>query len=200
MDSQSKYPFELPQLPYDPRALEPYISAGTMSFHHGKHHQAYVNKANELIKGTAYESEYLLQIMRGSMNKEVAIFNNVAQIYNHDFFWKSMKPGGGSKPGKIMADKIDIAFGSYEKFYEEFSVAALSLFGSGWVWLVREGATLKIMKTSNADNPLVHDIRPLIALDVWEHAYYLDYQNKRADFIKAFLDHLVNWDFAASNL
>jgi Fe-Mn family superoxide dismutase len=200
MDSQTKYPFELPALPYDAKALEPHISANTMTFHYGKHHQAYINKANDLIKGTVYESEYMLQIMRKSMNQDVAIFNNVAQSWNHDFFWKSMKPAGGGAPGKIMAEKIDTAFGSYEKFKDEFTSVAMSQFGSGWVWLVREGATLKIIKTSNADNPLIHDIRPLLTLDVWEHAYYLDYQNKRPDFIKVFLDHLVNWDFAVSNL
>jgi Fe-Mn family superoxide dismutase len=199
MDSQSKYPFELPVLPYDAKALEPHISTITMSFHYGKHHQAYVNKANELIKGGVYESQTMLQIMRNSMSKDPGIFNNVAQAWNHDFFWKSMKPGG-STPDKMMTEKINAAFGSYEKFKEEFTAAATTQFGSGWVWLVVEGTKMKIVKTSNADNPLVHDVKPLLTLDVWEHAYYLDYQNKRPDFTKAFLDHLVNWDFATANL
>ena len=200
MESQSKYPFELPALPYDAKALEPYISANTMSFHYGKHHQAYVNKANELIKGTAYESEPMLQILKKSMNKDLAIFNNVAQIWNHDFFWKSMKPSGGGTPNKMLLEKINASFGSYDKFKDEFTSAATTQFGSGWAWLVIDGASLKIMKTSNADNPLAHDVKPLLTLDVWEHAYYLDYQNKRPDFIKGFLDHLINWDFVVANL
>ncbi|MDH4263759.1 MAG: superoxide dismutase [Spirochaetia bacterium] len=199
MDSQSKYPYELPPLPYDLKSLEPYISANTMSFHYGKHHLAYVNKANELIKGTLYEEQSMLQVMRNSINKDPVIFNNVAQIWNHDFFWKSMKPGDGA-PDNRMNEKIITTFGSLEKFNQEFSEAAISQFGSGWIWLVVEGTKMKIMKTSNADNPLVHGIKPLLALDVWEHAYYMDYQNKRVEFVKVFLDHLINWDFANANL
>jgi len=200
MDMINRFPFELRALPYAQSALEPFISAHTMSFHYAKHHQAYVTKANELIKGSPYEKETMLEILKKSKEQDQAIFNNTAQIFNHDFFWKSMKPSGGGVPQGDLGKKFFDSFASYEKFKEEFASAGIGQFGSGWVWLVSDGEKLRILKTGNADNPLTYGLKPLLTLDIWEHAYYLDYQNRRADFIKVFLDHLLNWDFAASNL
>lgn len=189
-------------LPYADNALEPYVSQNTISFHYGKHHRAYVDKTVNMIAGTEFERASLEEIIRGTAGKpdKAALFNNAAQVFNHAFYWNSMKPGGGGAPGGRIAAAIDAAFGDYQKFVEEFSSAAASQFGSGWAWLVQDGQALKIIKTSNADTPVAAGLRPLITIDVWEHAYYLDYQNRRADYIKAFLDSLANWDFAESNL
>lgn len=195
--------FELPALPYDSSALEPHITAHTLSFHHGKHHNAYVVNLNNLIKDTDLAGKSLEDIMHASAGDatKAGIFNNSAQVWNHTFYWHSMKPNGGGKPTGAIAAKIDADFGSYDKFVELFKAAATTQFGSGWAWLV-QGADgkLAITKTGNADCPLVHGQKPILTIDVWEHAYYLDFQNRRPDYISTFLDSLVNWDFANANL
>jgi len=194
--------FELPSLPYPEAALEPYYSARTFSFHHGKHHKAYVDNLNKLIAGTDLESKSLEEIIMAVAkdSARTGFFNNAAQIWNHTFFWSCMTPGGGGKPSGKLARLIDEAFGSYEKFAEQFKAAAVGRFGSGWGWLVLDNGALKIVSTPNADNPMTQNQVPLLTVDVWEHAYYLDYQNRRPDFVQAFLDNLVNWDFVAANL
>lgn len=193
---------DLAPLPYDGKALEPFISANTLSFHHGKHHAAYVNNFNNLAKDTPFASKPLEEVIKATAGDaaKVGLFNNAAQAWNHTFFWNSLKPNGGGKPTGTVLSKIEADFGSYEKFVEEFKAAAAGQFGSGWAWLSLDKGALKISKTANADNPLTHGQVPLLTLDVWEHAYYLDYQNRRPDFISAFLGHLVNWDFVAANL
>jgi Fe-Mn family superoxide dismutase len=194
--------FELPQLPYAKNALEPHISAQTFDFHHGKHHNAYVVKTNELLAGTALEGKSLEAVIQSAKDSgDNGLFNQSAQIWNHTFFWNSMKPGGGGAPSGAIAEKINASFGSYEEFAKQFKAAGAGRFGSGWVWLVAEGDSVKIVASLNADTPLVTPGQtPLLTCDVWEHAYYLDYQNRRPDFLAAFLDHLVNWDFANANL
>jgi Fe-Mn family superoxide dismutase len=186
-------------LPYAQDALAPYVSAKTMSFHYGKHHQAYVDNLNKLIAGTAWAGQPLEKIIRGTAGAAdtAAIFNNAAQVWNHTFFWQSMKAGGGGKPTGDLLKQIEKTFQSFDEFKKAFLTAALAQFGSGWVWLVQEGGTLKIIKTANADTPAAHGQTALLACDVWEHAYYLDYQNRRKDFVEAFLNHLANWEFAA---
>jgi len=195
--------FELPPLPYDKSALEPHISARTLEFHHGKHHAAYVNNLNGLIKDTDLASKSLEEIILASakdLPAKQGIFNNAAQVWNHTFFWNCMKPNGGGKPsGKILA-KIESDIGSFDKFIEEFRSAATTQFGSGWAWLVLDGGKLKITKTGNADLPMAHGQKALLTVDVWEHAYYLDYQNRRIDFVQAFIDNLINWEFVEKNL
>jgi len=195
--------FELPPLPYDKSALEPHISARTLEFHHGKHHAAYVNNLNGLIKDTDLASKSLEDIILASakdLPAKQGIFNNAAQVWNHTFFWNCMKPNGGGKPsGKILA-KIESDLGSFDKFVEEFRAAATTQFGSGWAWLVLDGGKLKITKTGNADLPMAHGQKALLTVDVWEHAYYLDYQNRRIDFVQAFIDNLINWEFVEKNL
>ena len=188
--------FKLPTLNYELDALVPYISKNTMEFHYLKHHQTYVDNLNKLIAGTEFENMALEEIVQKTAGKPeyTAIFNNAAQVWNHTFFWNCMRPNGGSRPqGRLLEDIIK-TFGSYEDFCKEFKAAALAQFGSGWAWLVRRAnGGLEIMKTANADNPLAHGLEALITIDVWEHAYYLDYQNRRGDFIDAFLNHLVDW-------
>ncbi len=187
----------LPKLPYEPNALEPVISAKTIEFHYGKHHQAYVNNLNKLLPGSPFESASLEDIIKKA---EGGIFNNAAQVWNHTFYWESFSPKGGAEPkGKLM-EAIEEAFGSFSKFKEEFSQAAATLFGSGWAWLVKnEGEKLEIVKESNAGNPLRSGKKPLLTCDVWEHAYYLDYQNRRPDYIESFWK-LVNWSKVESRL
>ncbi|HLO48996.1 MAG TPA: superoxide dismutase [Kamptonema sp.] len=195
--------FELPALPYPADALESkHMSAQTFSFHHDKHHAAYVTNLNKLIEGTELAGKSLEEIIHASFkdSSKAGIFNNAAQVWNHTFFWSSLNPSGGGTPSGALADKITADFGSFDKFKEEFKNAAATQFGSGWAWLVLDKGTLKVTKTPNAENPLVHGQTPLLTLDVWEHAYYLDFQNKRPDFIANFLDNLANWDFAAENL
>ncbi len=194
--------FELPALPYPADALQPYMSAETFSYHHGKHHAAYVANLNKLIEGTELANKSLEEIIKATFGDpdKVGIFNNAAQVWNHTFFWESMKPGGGGTPTGPIADKINADLGGYDKFVEAFKTAAATQFGSGWAWLVLDNGTLKVTKTPNAENPLVHGQVPLLTLDVWEHAYYLDYQNRRPDFINAYLEHLVNWDAANARL
>ena len=194
--------FELPALPWAADALEPHYSARTMSFHYGKHHNAYVTNLNKLIADTPLAEMTLEQIIKAVADDpaKAGVFNNAAQVWNHTFFWHSMKPGGGGRPGGALAARLDEAFGDIDKFAEQFKATAAGRFGSGWGWLVLDGGALKVMSTANADTPLAHGLTPLLTVDVWEHAYYLDYQNRRPDFIQAFLDHLVNWEFVAENL
>jgi len=189
-------------LPYPQNALEPYISARTMSFHYGKHHQAYADNLNRLTAGTQWAGQPLEKVIMESTGRpdKTDVFNNAAQVWNHNFFWQSMKPGGGGKPAGRLLERIEKSFGSFDEFKTAFKTAAVSQFGSGWAWLIQEGDTLKIIKTSNADTPLAHGQTALLTCDVWEHAYYLDYQNRRPDFVQAFLDHLANWEFAASQM
>ncbi len=192
----------LPNLPYDKKDLEPFISENTLNFHHGKHHQTYVTNLNNLIADTDLANKSLEEIINISREKNQAgIFNNSAQIWNHTFYWNSMKKNGGGKPsGKLLA-KIEEDFGSFEKFVEEFKIAGATQFGSGWAWLVAdENDKLKIVKTLNAETPLGTNLKPLITMDVWEHAYYLDFQNARPKYIETFLNNQVNWDFALENL
>ncbi len=200
--TEKPMPFTLPPLPYAATALEPYISAKTFEFHHGKHHNAYVVKLNELVAGNELEKLGLEEIIlktAGDASK-AAVFNNAAQIWNHTFFWSSMKPAGGGKPSGALAAKIDADFGSYEKFAEEFKNAGLTQFGSGWAWLVVDASgKLAVRKTANAELPMTKGETALLTIDVWEHAYYIDYQNRRPDFISTFLEKLANWDFAAAN-
>jgi Fe-Mn family superoxide dismutase len=190
-----------PPLPYKEDALEPYISKKTIEFHYGKHHKAYVDKTNELAVAAGLGSLPLEEIIKKTAGSEdrTSIFNNAAQAWNHNFYWKSMLPGA-SKPTERLTKMINASLGSYDSLIKEFQNAAVTQFGSGWVWLVLEQDKLKVTKTSNADNPLVHGQVPLLTLDVWEHAYYLDYQNRRADYVKAVLDNLLNWEFAEANL
>ena len=194
--------FTLPELPYAANALEPHMSANTFSFHHGKHHAAYVTNLNKLIEGTDLANKSLEEIILASAGDaaKAGIFNNSAQVWNHTFFWNSMKPSGGGKPSGELAAKIEKDFGSYDKFVEEFKNAGATQFGSGWAWLVLDkDGTLKVVKTANAETPMTKGQIALLTIDVWEHAYYLDYQNRRPDFIATFLDKLANWDFAAAN-
>lgn len=192
--------FTLSPLPFSPDSLAPHISAKTLEFHYGKHHQAYVDNLNKLIAGTDLEGKSLLEIINQSLSLEngQAIFNNAAQVYNHDFFWASLKPG--TAPTGEMLELLNKSFGSFENFKKEFVAAAISQFGSGWAWLVKEGDSLKIVKTGNAQMPDLSVVKPLLNLDVWEHSYYLDYQNRRPDYVSAIVDNLLNWDFAQANL
>ncbi len=196
--------FTLPDLPYKQEGLEPYISARTLDFHYNKHYKGYLDKLNMLIKDKDYEHMELKELIKKVHynSAEITIFNNAAQVWNHTFYWHSMKNSGGGKPddeSEIMK-KIKDDLGSFENFIETFSEYGINQFGSGWVWLVLENKKLKITKTPNADLPFTHNQIPLLTMDVWEHAYYLDCQNRRVDYIKIFLDHLINWDFAEKNL
>ncbi len=192
----------LPDLPYAKDALEPYISSRTLEFHHGKHHNAYVTNLNNLIENTELAGETLENIiMKTAGNPDKAgIFNNAAQVWNHTFYWDCMKPGGGGLPTDAMGEKIETAFGAYTSFVKELKNAGLTQFGSGWAWLVQKDGRLEIMKTANADTPLAHGVKPLLTVDVWEHAYYLDYQNARGDYLDAFMQHLINWEFVNAQL
>lgn len=193
--------FTLPELPFAKNALEPHMSAETFDYHHGKHHNAYVVKANELIQGTGLEDLPLEDVVRQAKAKGLGpLFNNVGQHFNHSFFWQCMKPQGGGEPTGALLEKINASFGSFDKFKEDFVNGGIGQFGSGWVWLVENGGKLEIVKTANAETPLTEGKKPLLVCDVWEHAYYIDFQNRRPDFLKSFLENLVNWDFVASNL
>ena len=195
--------FELPDLPYAKDALEPHMSANTFSYHHEKHHAAYVNNLNNMLKGHALEGKSLEEVILES-SKDASlkgIFNNAAQIWNHTFFWNSMSPNGGGAATGAIAEKINADFGSFENFTTEFKQAAATQFGSGWAWLVLgTDGKLKVVKTANAELPLMSGEKALLTIDVWEHAYYLDFQNRRPDFVASYLENLVNWDFANSNL
>jgi Fe-Mn family superoxide dismutase len=194
--------FTLPPLPYAENALEPVISANTLSFHYGKHHKAYVDNLNKLAAGTPFESAPLEQVIRDTAGKpdKSGLFNNAAQVWTHTFYWNCMKRGGGGKPGGRIAQMIDSDLGGYDNFRKEFANACTTQFGSGWGWLVSEGGKLRIVKTPNAENPLSKGATALLTIDVWEHAYYLDYQNRRPDYANAVIDKLLNWDFATENL
>src|SRR6188472_2998394 len=190
--------FELPPLPFEYDALESKgMSKETFEYHHDKHHATYVKTLNDLVAGTDNEGKSLEEVIKGA--DAGPLFNNAAQHWNHSFFWNCLSPNGGGAPSGEVGDAISSAFGSYDKFAEEFSNAAKTQFGSGWAWLVDDGG-LKVVKTANADLPLAHDVKALLTIDVWEHAYYIDYRNARPDFIKNFLDNLANWDFVAANL
>lgn len=186
----------LPSLPYASNALEPHISSRTFEFHHGKHHRAYVDKVNELVAGTALDKADLPDIVKSAAKDgNTALFNAAAQAWNHDFQWKCLTPNGGAPKGAI-ASRITAEFGSYEKFADQFSKAANGHFGSGWAWLVADGGALRIVTTPNADTPLIRGQVPLFMIDLWEHAYYLDYQNRRPDYVAGILAHIANWDVA----
>ena len=192
--------FTLPELPYAKDALAPYMSAETLEYHHDKHHKAYVDKANELIQGTGLENKSIEDVVRESFKNadQKPLFNNVAQHWNHNHFWQWMKPsGGGNIPGAL-EKQITADFGSLDKFKADFTAAGVGQFGSGWAWLVfcPNHGKLEILKTPNGENPLIHAKSTVLGCDVWEHSYYIDYRNKRPDYIKAFLDNLVNWDYA----
>lgn len=192
----------LPDLPYAKSALEPHISERTLEFHYGKHHQAYVNNGNGLIAGTEFDNLSLDDIIKktaGDKDK-VGIFNNVAQVWNHSFYWQCMKANGGGKAVGEIANKIDADFGNFEQFLDDFKKAGATQFGSGWAWLVLDNVKLKVMKTANADTPIAQNLKPVLVVDVWEHAYYLDYQNRRPDYLATFMDKLINWDFVNSQL
>jgi Fe-Mn family superoxide dismutase len=189
--------FTLPDLPFAKNALEPHISQETLEYHHGKHHNAYVTKLNSLIDGTDHQDKPLVDIIGSA---EGGIFNNAAQVWNHTFYWDCMKPGGGKTPKGDLADAIKRDFGSIDQFKEAYSNAGASLFGSGWVWLVVEDGKLEITQGANADLPMKHGQIALLTMDVWEHAYYIDYRNARPDYIDTFVNKLINWDFVAGNL
>lgn len=193
--------YALPDLPYSYTALEPHISKNTLEFHHDKHHAAYVKKYNAAVEGTDMadkDIEEVIKAVAGDASKS-GLFNNAAQAWNHSFYWKCMKSGGGGAPSGALADKIKADFGSFDKFVEEFKNAGATQFGSGWAWLVLDNGTLKVTKTGNAENPMTSGKTPLLTMDVWEHAYYLDFQNSRAGYIDAFVSNLINWDFVAEN-
>ena len=188
--------FELPALPYAQDALAPHISAETLEYHYGKHHQTYVTNLNKLVEGTEFENAELTDVI---MKSDGGLFNNSAQVWNHTFYWNSMSPDGGGAPTGEVADAINSAFGSYDEFKSKFAEAATTQFGSGWAWLVDSGSGLEIMKTSNADLPMKHGSKALLTIDVWEHAYYIDYRNARPKYVESFWA-LVNWDFVAQNM
>jgi Fe-Mn family superoxide dismutase len=192
----------LPVLPYADNALAPVISANTISFHYGKHHKTYVDNLNKLVAGTEFAGLPLEEIIAQTVGKEdkTAIFNNAAQAWNHTFYWSSLTPNGGGQPPAVLKQKIEASFGTMDACKKELTAAATTQFGSGWVWLVQDGDKLKVVKTGNADSPLTKGMKPLLTIDVWEHAYYLDYQNRRADYVNAVIDKLINWSFAANNL
>jgi superoxide dismutase, Fe-Mn family len=190
--------FELPPLPYPKDALEPHMSERTLSFHHGKHHQTYVNNLNGLIEGTPYENSSLDEIILAA--EPGGLFNNAAQNWNHTFFWSCMTPGGGGEPDGDLRTAIEGSFGSVDDFLQTFTDKAKTLFGSGWTWLAKGDDGLEVLQTKDADLPLKHGKTALLTIDVWEHAYYLDYQNARPAYIETWLGHLVNWEFAAENL
>ncbi|QSQ25353.1 superoxide dismutase [Pyxidicoccus parkwayensis] len=189
--------FTLPDLPYAKDALAPHISAETLEYHHGKHHAAYVTNLNKLLDGKPEAAKSLEEVI---LSSDGGVFNNAAQVWNHTFYWNCMKPNGGGRPTGELADAINRDFGSFEKFREEFANAATTQFGSGWAWLVVEGGKLKVTKTGNADLPMKHGQKALLTIDVWEHAYYIDFRNARPKYIDTFLEKLVNWDFVAKNL
>ena len=192
----------LPDLPYGKDVLSPFISANTLEFHYGKHHKTYVDNLNKLIDGTDLAKLPLEEIIKIAAKDpaKTGIFNNAAQVWNHSFYWQCLKKGGGGTPTGIIAKKIDATWGTYDKFAEELKNAGITQFGSGWAWLVQDGKDIKIIKTANADTPLAHGQKPVLTIDVWEHAYYLDYQNRRPDYLSAVIKNLINWDFVNANL
>lgn len=200
--AQSGSQYVLAPLPYPDTALQPVISANTLSFHYGKHHKTYVDNLNNLVANTDLAGKSLEDIIRASDGQadKAAIFNNAAQVWNHMFYWHSLKANGGGEPSAALKQKIEASFGSVEACKKEFAQAALTQFGSGWAWLVVDNGKIAVAKTGNAETPITKNLRPLLTIDVWEHAYYLDFQNRRADYANAILDKLINWDFAEANL
>ena len=200
--ARAEYPNTLQPLPYGENDLEPVISGSTLSFHYGKHHKGYIDNLNKLILNTEFAGKPLEEIIIGTAGKadKTAIFNNAAQIWNHSFYWHSLTPGGGGEPPAGLKRRIEDSFGSVDACKKEMANAAVTQFGSGWAWLVLDGEKLKVVKTANADVPLTMGMKPLLTIDVWEHAYYLDYQNRRGDYVNAVLDRLINWSFAEQNL
>ena len=194
--------FTLPTLPYADTALAPVISANTIGFHYGKHHKTYVDNLNNLAKGTDLEGQSLEAIVAATAGKadKAPVFNNAAQVWNHTFYWNCLRANGGGAPPAKLAQMIDAGFGSFDNFRKEFAQACVTQFGSGWGWLVADGGALKVVKTANAEVPFTKGQKPLLTIDVWEHAYYLDYQNRRADYVNAVIDKLLNWHFAEENL
>lgn len=192
----------LPPLPYPENALDPIISGNTIRFHYGKHHQGYVDTLNKLIAGTGLADSSLVKIIAVTAGKadKAAIFNNAAQAWNHTFYWRSLRPKGGGEPPKALKQLIEASFGNLDACKKALATAATTQFGSGWAWLVSDAGTLKVVRTGNAETPLTKGVKPLLTIDVWEHAYYLDYQNRRADYVDAVLDKLINWGLAADNL
>ena len=187
-------PFTLPELPYAYDALQPYMSKETLEFHHDKHHQAYVTAGNNLMKGTEFEDKPVEDVVKGTFGKNQPLFNNAGQHFNHIHFWKWMKPNGGGQPSGAVEKALMESFGTFDKFREDFVQAGTTQFGSGWAWLVVKNGKIEVMKTPNGENPLVHGASPILGVDVWEHSYYIDYRNRRPDYLKAFVDNLVNWD------
>ena len=202
MATQDNGPFQLPPLPWDPAALEPVISARTIGLHYGKHHKTYVTKLNELVAGTPMAGMPLEQIIRETAEKadQKKIFNNAAQTWNHTFFWNCLRAPGRAQPSGALAQRIDADLGGLEKFKQQFAQAAIDCFGSGWAWLVDRNGKLEITATSNAMTPIAHGATPLLTIDVWEHAYYVDYENRRPEFVNAVIERLLNWDFAQQQL
>lgn len=194
--------YVLVPLPYADNALEPVISANTLNFHYGKHHKTYVDNLNKLVAGTDLEGQSLEQIVRATAGKadKAGVFNNAAQVWNHMFYWHSLNPNGGGEPSADLKQKIEQSFGSVDTCKKEFANAAMTQFGSGWAWLVQEGDKIAVAKTANAESPITQNVRPLLTIDVWEHAYYLDYQNRRVDYVNTILDKLINWEFAEANI
>lgn len=192
----------LPPLPYAENALDPVISTNTIGFHYGKHHKGYVDTLNKLIAGTELSNHSLEKLITETAGKadKVAIFDNAAQTWNHTFYWRSLRPKGGGEPPAALKQRIEASFGNLDACKKELAMAATTEFGSGWAWLVLEADKLKVVKTANAETPLTKGVKPLLTIDVWEHAYYLDYQNRRPDYVNAVLDKLINWGFAADNL
>jgi Fe-Mn family superoxide dismutase len=187
--------FTLPELPYAYDALQPYMSKETLEFHHDKHHQAYVTNGNNLLKGSEFEGKSLEEVVAGSFGKNPGLFNNAGQHYNHIHFWHWMKPNGGGKPSGALEKALTDSFGSYDKFAADFIAAGTTQFGSGWAWLAVKDGKIEVAKTPNGENPLVHGATPILGVDVWEHSYYIDYRNRRPDYLKAFVEHLINWDY-----
>lgn len=194
--------FTLPELPYDYEALAPYMSSKTLHLHHDKHHQAYVTNLNNLIEGTEFANKSLEEIVTGAYGdaSKQGIFNNAGQHWNHNLFWRIMRKGGGGQPGGEIGRRITDAFGSFDEFKKKFTEAAVTQFGSGWAWLALDSDTLKVLKTPNGENPLVHGMKPLMGIDVWEHSYYVDYENRRPEYVAAWLNNLVNWDEVEAEL
>ncbi len=194
--------FDLAALPYKDDALAPVISATTVGIHYGKHHRGYVDNLNKLAKGSEFESLSLEQVvLQAAKKKNTAVFNNAAQVWNHNFYWNSLRPNGGGKPGGKLLDKINESFGGWDQFRKSFAETTVSQFGTGWGWLAaNKKGKLEIVKTGDADVPMTQGLKPLLTIDVWEHAYYLDYQNRRAAYVDAVIDKLLNWEFAAANL
>ena len=194
--------FELSPLPYAYGALEPYMSQKTLEFHHDRHHAIYVSTLNTLVKETEFANKSLEEIILATSSdaSKATIFNNAAQVWNHTFFWNCMKPSGGGQPSEVLAEKLNDRFGGFDQFVAEFKSAGVTQFGNGYIWLVLDQNQLKVVKTENAMNPMVHQQVPLLTCDIWEHAYYFDYQNRRADYLQTFLEHLVNWEFVTQQL